>query len=121
MTNMRAKAGPLMLLAAGFGLWAVAFTILYAMLSVGCAAGWDQTELLTGFTLQRMQLVVLAMAFFAAHIFLIWRLKTAAISSEKGPTRFIHRIAFASATAALVASVATFAGVFGLTSCLPPV
>ena len=102
----------LLLLAAGFTLWAVAFVVLYAMLSVGCRFGWDGIALAGDITLQRAQLVMLFLAFAAAGAWLAVRLRV-------GPrARFLARVAWLAALAASGAIVFSFAPVFALSECV---
>jgi hypothetical protein len=115
----QAPAGnkPLFLMAAGFGLWSVAFATLYSMLSVGCALGWHEIEPFSGMSLQRLQVVVLAIAFTLAQGAMTWRLSPARRSAGS-PVRFVRLVAFITALAALAASVFTFAAVLWLSPCL---
>jgi len=101
----------LLMLAAGFTLWAVAFVVLYAMLSVGCRFGWDGIALAGGVTLQRAQLVVLFLAFLAAGIWLAGALRAGAGAS------FLARAAYLAALAGLGAIAFSFAAVFALSPC----
>lgn len=111
--------GRLLLLAAGFTLWSVAFVVLYGMLSVGCEFGWDRIALMWGLTLQRAQLVVLFALFVAAHLLLMRVLRPRGHADGSPTSRFITRIAWLTAIAALGASLFSFAGVFALTACGP--
>lgn len=104
-------------LAAGFTLWAVAFVVLYAMLSVGCAFGWDRVGIGFGLTVQRVQLVALFALFAALHVWLMRRLHPRGQGDDTPTPRFIARVAWLCAIAALGASLFTFAGVFLLTAC----
>lgn len=109
--------GRLLLLAAGFTLWSIAFVVLYSMLSVGCEFGWDRIEIGLGLTLQRVQLVGLFALFVAAHVLLMRILRPRADVDTSPAGRFITRVAWLTAIAALGASLFSFAGVFALTSC----
>lgn len=102
----------LLLLAAGFTLWAAAFVVLYAMLSVGCRFGWDGIDLAAGITLQRAQLVALFLAFLAVGAWLAIHLRT----SPRAP--FLSRAAYLAALAAFGAIVFSFAAVFTLSECV---
>lgn len=101
----------LLLLAAGFALWAAAFVVLYAMLSVGCRFGWDGIELATGVTVQRALIVALYLAFLAAGAWLARALRAGAGAP------FLARAASCAALAGLAAIAFSFAGVFGLSQC----
>ena len=105
------RYGPLML-GAGFTVWASAFVVLYAMLSVGCRFGWDDVELFAGMSLQRAQLVAILIVHLAAGAALVALLRTGA----GGP--FLMRTAYLAAIAALGSSVLSFAAVFGLSACV---
>jgi hypothetical protein len=107
----------LFLMAAGFGLWSIAFATLYGMLSVGCALGWHEIEPFSGISVQRLQVVVLAIAFTLAQGATTWRLVPARRPAGS-PARFVRRVAFITALAALGASVFTFAAVLWLSPCL---
>lgn len=111
------RGGRLLLLAAGFTLWSVAFVVLYSMLSVGCEFGWDRVGIGPGLTLQRAQLVGLFALFVAAHVLLMRVLRPRAEADTSPTGRFVTRVAWSTAVAALGASLFTFAGVFALTSC----
>ncbi len=102
----------LLMLAAGFTLWAAAFVVLYAMLSVGCRFGWDGIELAGGVTVQRAQLVVLFLAFLAVGAWLAVRLRT----GPRAP--FLSRAAYLAALAGLGSIVFSFAAVFALSECV---
>ncbi len=102
----------LLMLGAGFTIWASAFVALYAMLSVGCAFGWHHVEVLAGVTLQRAQLVVILLVHLAAGMALIVMLR-----NVHGP--FLVRASYLAAIAALGSSIFSFAAVFGLSACNP--
>lgn len=102
----------LLMLGAGFTLWAAAFVVLYAMLSVGCRFGWDGIELAGGITLQRAQLVAIFLASLAAGAALAAGLRAGAGAS------FLARAAYVAAIAGLAAIAFSFAGVFALSACV---
>lgn len=102
----------LLMLGAGFTLWAAAFVALYAMLSVGCRFGWDEIELAGGLTLQRAQLVAIFLAFLGAGAALAAGLRAGAGAP------FLARAAYLAAVAALGASAFSFAAVFALSACV---
>ena len=102
----------LAMLAAGFTLWAVAFVVLYAMLSIGCRFGWDDIVLFGGVTLQRAQLVALYLVSVAAGAALALALR------RRADVSFLWRAAYGASLAALAASVFSFAAVFGLSACI---
>ena len=103
----------LLLLGAGFAIWASAFVALYAMLSVGCRFGWHEVTLerAGGLSLQRLQLVAIFLVHLAAGVALVallrrWR--------DRG---FLYPLAYVAAIAALSASVFSFGAVFFLPTC----
>lgn len=115
----RTNASPntrLLLLAAGFAVWAIAFVALYAMLSVGCRFGWDRIDLVAGLSLQRAQLLVL----FAIHLAVgtVLALALRPPFPREGTARhFVRWVAYWAAVAALGSTVFSFAGVVVLTAC----
>ena len=102
----------LLMLGAGFTVWASAFVALYAMLSVGCRFGWDGVELLAGLTLQRAQLGAILLVHLAVGAALALRLHAPAGAP------FLDRAAYLAAIAALVSSIFSFAAVFALSPCV---
>lgn len=100
-----------LLLGAGFTIWAAAFVVLYSMLSVGCAFGWQEVEVLGPITLQRLQLVAILAIHLGAIIFLVMALRAHG-------QRFLARAAYWAALAALGASIFNFAAVFFLSACV---
>lgn len=56
---MTAPSSRLLLPAVGFTLWSVAFVLIYASQSFGCAFAWDEVSLAGPLSLQRAQLVAL--------------------------------------------------------------
>lgn len=102
----------LLMLGAGFAIWASAFVMLYAMLSIGCRFGWDGIALLPGLSLQRAQLALILLLHLAAGAALALKLRA-------GPSgSFVLRAAYLAALAALASSLFTFAPVFALPACL---
>lgn len=103
----------LLLLAAGFAIWAVAFVALYAMLSVGCRFGWDGIGLFGGVTLQRAQLVALFLVHVAAGLALVLVLRREGVERP-----FLRSAAHLAALAALGSTLFSFSAVFVLSSCV---
>lgn len=101
----------LFLLAAGYAIWALAFVVLYAMLSVGCEFGWEAIELTGGISLQRAQLVALFLLHAAAGAFLV------AILYRGGQDALLISAARLTAIAALGSTLFSFFGVFFLSAC----
>ncbi|WP_186396700.1 hypothetical protein [Stappia sp. TSB10GB4] len=103
----------LLLLGAGFTIWASAFVALYAMLSVGCRFGWHEVALerAGGLSLQRLQLVAIFLVHLAAGAALV-----ALLRRWRGQG-FLYPLAYVAAIAALSASVFSFGAVFFLSTC----
>ncbi len=107
---------------AGFTVWGLALVALYAILSIGCGYGWHMVELAGLVTLQRAVLVALLLLSLAAALLvtaLTWRQwrRTASASASPRPGSFLDGVAFASAVAALGASIVTFGPTLVLTTC----
>ena len=100
----------LLMLGAGFTVWASAFVALYAMLSVGCRFGWQDMELVGGLSVQRAQLIAILLVHLAAGAALVVLLSDGA--------SFLARAARLAALAALASSVFSFAAVFALSPCV---
>jgi hypothetical protein len=101
----------LAMLGAGFAIWAAAFVALYAMLSVGCAFGWERFEIVSGLSLQRAQLLAILAVSLMAGAWLAARLRT------RAGDPFLRRAAHLAAVAALGSSVFSFFPVYGLSTC----
>ena len=114
----RGEGRSVLLVAAGFGLWSLAFLLLYSFQAVGCRLGWQEFEVMGAVTLQRAVLVGLFAAGIATHL-LLWRLlrqrETKSARAEEG---FARIVATDLAVAALGASLFCFLAVFWLSPCL---
>jgi uncharacterized membrane protein YhaH (DUF805 family) len=117
MTQRRGSAASLLLPVAGFGLWAVAFVVLYGALSVGCRLGFQNVDLYAGLSMQRLLLLCLAIVFLAVHAVLVMRLRADPDRERTDPAHFLRYTAFAGSVAAFGASAFTFMGIIGLTTC----
>ncbi|TYR30681.1 hypothetical protein FY036_18405 [Mesorhizobium microcysteis] len=106
----------LLLMAAGFTIWAVAFIALYGMLSVGCRFGWDRIDAVAGISVQRLQLLVLFAVHVAAGVALAVGLRPP-FPREGAGGHFVRWVGYWAAVAALGSTVFSFAGVFALTAC----
>lgn len=102
----------MLLLAAGFSIWVVAFVILYSMLSVGCAFGWDGIKIAGLLSLQRLQLIALFLLHVGAVLALTLFLRRRARRS------FLHGVGYAASFAALGATFCTYVAVFFLSPCI---
>lgn len=121
---MTAPASRLLLPAVGFTLWSVAFVLIYASQSFGCAFAWDEVRLAGPLSLQRAQLVALFLVATAASALAAWALRPErdgtgprGPAGRPPPATFLRSIGFATALAALGATLATFAPVVMLTAC----
>lgn len=104
-------------LAAGFSVWAAAFAGVYAVLSLGCALGWE-TVALGPVSLQRGVVVVLSLASVLACALVATRLAGGRHDRSGGaPATFIRKVAFHAALAATGAVLFTFSGVTVLSTC----
>lgn len=112
------RGGPFTLLLAGFVLWSIAFIVLYGMQATGCSLGWQAVEIAGSLTLQRLVLVVLFVAFLAAHLVLYRMLRTPRRRKADGnASGFAGDAGQTLALAAFGASVFCFSGVLWLTAC----
>jgi len=115
-----ASASPrlLVLLGAGFAVWAAGFAGLYGALSLGCALGWDRVGL-GPVSLQRAVLLALALAALLATALVARRLVVVppAESDADGPGAFVLTVSRYGALAAVPATAFTFLGVTMLSTC----
>ena len=112
MTGMR-----LLLPALGFIVWASAFVLLYAMLSVGCRFGWDGIGLVGELTMQRAQLILIFVAHIGIGLALLVYMRRCLRADFDRPAAFLGRIGYWAAIAALASSFFTYMAVFGLSAC----
>ncbi|MEO3386898.1 hypothetical protein [Mesorhizobium sp. CAU 1741] len=103
------------MLTAGFAVWASAFVLLYAMLSVGCRFGWHEMAF-AGTSLQRVQLAVILLVHVAAGAAIVWMLGGQGNRAD-GTAIFMRRAGYAAALAALASTLFSFGGVFFLSTC----
>ncbi|NEW89353.1 hypothetical protein DU475_19090 [Rhodopseudomonas sp. WA056] len=108
---------PLLLIPAGFVIWASAFTLLYAALSLGCVAGW-QSEVIAGMTPVRLVLLVVWLVHLAALIVLLIYCVHLRHRSADRTFGFLRRAAIGSTVAALAATVWTGVAIPAVTPCL---
>ena len=114
-----AEPASLLVLIGGFIVWSVAFVALYVLLSIGCRFGWDA---MPAGPLSVQRLVLLAT--WAVHLvgllaMLAWlRPMADRWRSEEGELgRFMALTALALTIAAIVATLWSFAGIVGLSTC----
>lgn len=108
----------LALLGAGFAVWAIGFAVLYAILSLGCALGWERAGL-GPVSLQRAVLLALALAALLATALVARRIAAVppAASGADGPGAFVLTVSRYGALAAVPATAFTFLGVTMLSTC----
>ncbi|MFL9828501.1 hypothetical protein [Rhodoplanes sp. SY1] len=115
-TTRTDRAVTLLLLVAGFVIWSSAFVLLYALQSIGCAAGWERTTL-AGASLLRALLVLLWTAHVGALVALViytWRRRPGGPGEA---ATFARRVAIGTSTVALFATVWTGAPILATTMC----
>ena len=100
----------LLMLGAGFAIWASAFVALYAMLTVGCRFGWHEISLADGITLQRAQLIAILFVHLAAGAALVVILRDGAT--------FLARTAYLAALAAWASTLFSFIAILVLSPCI---
>ena len=117
MMRRSKSAWPILLIAAGFSIWAVAFLLLYGTQAVGCRLGWDGVHLAASVSLQRVVQIVLYLASLAIT-FLLWQRLRVRITEDGTSARsFLVNVASQSSLAALGAVAFSFAGTLWLTAC----
>ena len=99
---MRSRIPPLVLMAAGFGIWASAFVLLYSAASLGCELGWNQIRV-GPISLLRTILAGLWLIHMAALAWLFVYCARAAHDGQRD--RFIHRAAMYQTVAAIASTV----------------
>lgn len=124
--NERPTSGApgLLLLIAGFIIWAIGHAALYGMLSIGCAAGWWQVAL-GPLSVQRLMLLAIWAVHVAAIAYLLawlWRGYRAEKAQGPGPIaptgRFLWLATIASTVAALISMVWTGLPILAASPCL---
>ncbi|MFL9824204.1 hypothetical protein [Rhodoplanes sp. SY1] len=116
-TTRTDRAVTLLLLVAGFVIWSSAFVLLYALQSIGCAAGWERPTV-AGTSLLRALLVLLWTAHVGALVALLiytWRRRPGGAEVA----RFAHRVAIGTSMVALVATLWTGAPIVAASMCDP--
>jgi hypothetical protein len=108
---------PLLLIPAGFVIWASAFTLLYAALSLGCAFGW-QNDAIGGVTPLRLTLLAIWLVHLAALAGLLIYSVRLRSDADARTSRFLRQAAIGSAAAAIAATVWTGVVILVATPCL---
>lgn len=99
---MRSRIPPLLLMAAGFAIWASAFVLLYSAASLGCELGWNHIRV-GPISLSRTVLIGLWLVHMAALAWLFLYCARAAHDDQRD--RFIHRAAMYLTVAAIASTV----------------
>lgn len=108
----------LLVLIAGFVIWALAFSLLYGVLSIGCEYGWQHMQL-GPVTLNTAVLAAILVVHLAAHTaLLVWTGRRARMSSDWAqPARFLAWACFGTAATGMIATSWTGAPIAFLTQC----
>ena len=96
----------------GLILWAIAFSSLYALQALSCAAGWGDVELFAGISTARIALTLLYVGWTACLLWLCTYLRTRSAQPD-----FLARLAFGCAIIGLVSVVFTGMPVLTATPC----
>lgn len=119
MIGERVSAWRIPWMLAGFLIWGAAFTVLYSVLSIGCAFGWDEI-ILGPVSLQRVVLVALLVVSLAAG-WVVVRISDARRKAAGGEglvlRPFIESVAWLGAWAGLGSTLFSLGPAFFLTSC----
>ncbi|RIY01859.1 hypothetical protein D3218_05890 [Aureimonas flava] len=113
------SAANLLLLVAGLVIWSSAFVSLYALLSVGCAFGWEARSV-GPVSVQRAVLLgvwLLHLAALAALVGWTWRRARRAAPSDP-LAGFFARTALACAVVSVAVTLVNYAPILGLSACL---
>lgn len=105
----------LLMILAGFALWALAFVLLYGTQATGCKAGWHLVEIGPA-SLLRLVLALLFLLHLGAMLVLVRSLRRQVVPLA-GPVRFLNRVALFSAWAAIASTLFTFVWLFWLSPC----
>lgn len=113
------SAANLLVLVAGLLIWSSAFVSLYALLSVGCAFGWD-TRVIGPVSVQRAVLLavwLMHLAALAGLVFWMWRRMRRTDRNEE-TAGFFSRVGLAAAVVSLAVTLVNYAPILGLSACL---
>jgi hypothetical protein len=113
------SAANLLLLCAGLVIWSSAFVSLYAVLSIGCAFGWEAVAL-GPLSLQRAALIGIWLLHLAVIVGLgAWvRARRRRLTGEDGLGRFFAGTALWATLVAVAVTLVTYAPILGLSACL---
>ena len=112
MSASAVPEGRLWWLVAGFGVWCVALSALYALHAIGCAFGWSSVSL-------RIGLAVIVVAGLLA-IAAMWRglARTDPDPAFGQPGAFLHAVVIGTLIAAFVTTLLTLAPALLLVTCI---
>lgn len=109
----------LLLLVAGLVVWSSAFVSLYALLSIGCAFGWEDRSF-GPVSVQRAVLLGVWFAHLAALGLLVtwvWRRKRRMGNGDE-TAGFFARAALAATVVSVAVTLINYAPIIGLSTCL---
>lgn len=107
----------LLTLAAGFGLWAVCFVVIYAVQGLGCAYGWHALSIGPISLLRILLLVLAAAGMLAAWIMARQLSRIYKAQQTGGASKFVFRVASHAACWAVPVTIFTFSGVLMASIC----
>ncbi len=118
------SAANLLMLVAGLVIWSSAFVSLYALLSIGCAFGWE-AQAFGPMSALRAALLALWLAHLAALALLVgWTRRRAQRAKAHGDgtgedvERFFARTAWAATLVSVAVTLVNYAPIMGLSVCL---
>lgn len=113
------SAANLWILIAGLVIWSSAFVSLYALLSVGCAFGWE-SRAVGPISLQRAVLLGVWLAHLALLILLVgWtRRRARMVGPDDETARFFARTSLGAAIVSVAVTLINYAPILGLSTCL---
>ncbi|MBB3952488.1 hypothetical protein [Aureimonas jatrophae] len=115
--TLRGSGADLLLLCAGLTVWASAFLSLYALLSLGCAYGWED-RVLGPISLQRAALVTNWSLHLALNAALVIWARRRARQREGDPEAFLAKVSVVANIVALLATFVNFSPLLPLSTCL---
>lgn len=113
------SAANLLVLVAGLVIWSSAFVSLYALLSVGCAFGWEARSI-GPVSVQRAVLLAVWLGHLAVLALLVawvWRRACRAKGDEE-MAGFFARTALGAAGVSVAVTLVNYAPIIGLSACL---
>lgn len=105
------------LMVGGFIAWSLAFTVMYATLSFGCAYGWDEVAV-GPVSLNRAALIVAWIVCLLGIGALLWATVRLYYAEGKGVSPFLLKSGIALTALALATTVGNFFMVTTMSTCL---